>query len=143
MIDFSKIKNNKTLQVIAILAVPTALVVAYFGYKYIKKKSDEKKEKGKADALTKQHDAEKLACREKYKDINSVDDFIEGVKCVEQPSQFGYDFTIIGKQRKNLEKMGMDKLRKLYELVKIETRQQTPKQQEEFLDLMHEVYPSY
>lgn len=143
MIDFSKIKNNKTLQVIAILAVPTALVVAYFGYKYIKKKSDEKKEKEKADALTKQHDAEMLACREKYKDINTVDDFIEGVKCAEHTSHFGYDFTIIGKQRKNLEKMGMDKLRKLYELVKIETRQQTPKQQEEFLDLMHEVYPSY
>jgi hypothetical protein len=37
--DFSKIKNNKILQVSLIILVPTVLVAGYYGYKYAKSKN--------------------------------------------------------------------------------------------------------
>ena len=60
--DFSKLKNSKILKITAIIALPTILVASYYGYKYIKRKSDEKK------------------IRDKYKTINSVDEFLKAIK---------------------------------------------------------------
>ena len=37
--NFEKLKNNKAVQVALIIALPTALVLAYYGYKYVKKKN--------------------------------------------------------------------------------------------------------
>mgnify|MGYP001586648939 CR=1 FL=1 len=39
--DFSKIKNSKTLKWALIIGLPTVLVAGYFGYQYIKKKREE------------------------------------------------------------------------------------------------------
>lgn len=36
--DFSRIKDNKVLKIALIIALPTALIAAYYGYKYVKKK---------------------------------------------------------------------------------------------------------
>jgi hypothetical protein len=148
MIDLTKIKSNKALQIVAIIAIPAVIVGAYFGYKYIKKKSDEKKLKEEVDSLNKIKNAETLSCREKYKEINSVDDFLAGIKCVKDTSQFGYDLTLMAIKPENtalevrgkIEKMGMDKLKRLYELTKKTITEKTPKEQEEWLDLMHLIY---
>ena len=43
--DFSKIKDSKILKIALIIALPTALVAAYYGYKYIKKKNIFNKDK--------------------------------------------------------------------------------------------------
>ena len=37
--NFEKIKNSKALQVALIIGLPTALVLAYYGYKYVKNKN--------------------------------------------------------------------------------------------------------
>jgi hypothetical protein len=105
--DFNKLKNNKALQIAAIIALPTVLVAGYFGYKYIKRKRDERKESQYI-----------LDMREKYKDINSVDDFVQGVKYVSQPIQFGYDFELIEKNKDKLSSINFDELKDYYELMK-------------------------
>ena len=105
--DFNKLKNNKALQIAAIIALPTVLVAGYFGYKYIKRKRDERKESQFI-----------LDMREKYKNINSVDDFVQGVKYVSQPIQFGYDFKLIEKNKDKLSSINFDDLKDIYELMK-------------------------
>lgn len=42
MIDLNKIKNSKVLKWALIIGLPTVLVAGYYGYKYIKKRKDEK-----------------------------------------------------------------------------------------------------
>ena len=39
--NWEKLKNNKALQIGLIIAVPTAIVLGYYGYKYIKKRREE------------------------------------------------------------------------------------------------------
>ena len=107
MMDINKLKNNKALQIAAIIALPTVLVAGYFGYKYIKRKRDERKESQFI-----------LDMREKYKNINSVDDFVQGVKYVSQPIQFGYDFKLIEKNKDKLSSINFDDLKDIYELMK-------------------------
>ena len=128
--DFGKIKNNKALQIIAIIAVPTAIVGAYFGYKYINKKIEEIKKRAFNDKMLKQ-----------YEKINNVDEFLEGIKYIEHRSTFGYKFDELAKKKTELEAMPFDKLKRLYELMRIPSEKLTPKEQEEFLDLIHIIYP--
>lgn len=136
--DYSKIVNSKTFKVAAWIVLPTILVAGFYGYKYIKNKVDTSK---KSEELKKM--------QEKYKEINSVDDFIEGVKYLDETSQYGYDFTQFGKKKIELEKMPFDKLKRLYELAKkgqtsvSETINsgRTNKEDEEFLELIHTIFP--
>lgn len=138
--DFSKIKNNRVLQVIAILAVPTVIVGVYYGYVYLKKRSDEKKAELRLAELSKpQAGADMVAYRNSHKEINTVDDFIAGVQYAEHRLQFGYNVTQLSEHKPLLEKMGMVKLKRLYDLINI--AEKTNAQDEEFLNLMHEIYP--
>lgn len=105
--EFNKLKNNKLLQIAAIIALPTVLVAGYFGYKYIKRKRDEKKESQFI-----------LDMREKYKNINNVDDFVQGVKYVSQPVQFGYDFNLIENKKDKLTEIDFEELKNIYDLLK-------------------------
>jgi hypothetical protein len=142
--DYSKILNSKTFKVAAWIALPTILVAGFYGYKYIKNKVDSNK---KSEELKKM--------QEKYKEINSVDEFIEGVKYLDKPYQYGYDFNELYKKKIELEKMSLDKLKRLYELAKkgfwnynnpsdtsvAASKGRTEKEDEEFLELIHIIYP--
>lgn len=105
--DFSKLKNNKTLQIALIIAVPTVIVAGYFGYKFIKRKIDERNE-----------DKFILEMREKYKNISNVNDFIEGVKYLKQSNQFGYDFKKLDKYKDYLSSIDFEEIKEIYELLK-------------------------
>lgn len=132
--DYSKIVNSKTFKIAAIIAVPTVLVAAFYGYKYIKDK------KQKAENLK---NAElKKSMQQKYNQINSVDDFLEGVKYLDETTQYGYDFTKLYQKKNELEKMPFDKLKRLYELAKkgqvgLNENSRTAKEDEEFLELIN------
>jgi hypothetical protein len=137
--DYSKIVNSKTFKVAAWIALPTILVAGFYGYKYIKNKVGSNK---KSEELKKM--------QEKYKEINSVDEFIDGVKYLDETSQYGYDFTQFGKKKIELEKMPLDKLKRLYELAKkghtsvaasTVKSGRTQKEDEEFLELIHIIFP--
>jgi hypothetical protein len=136
--DYSKIVNSKTFKVAVWVVLPTILVAGFYGYKYIKNKVDTSK---KSEELKKM--------QEKYKEINSVDEFIEGVKYLDETSQYGYDFTQFDKKKIELDKMPLDKLKRLYELAKKGQTSvsktinsgRTNKEDEEFLELIHTIFP--
>jgi len=143
--DLSKITSSKTFKVAAWIALPTLLVAGFYGYKLIKKKIDEKKaEKERTLA-----DLKKTEMQEKYKEIKSVDDFLEAVKYLDETNQYGYDFTQFDKKKLEIEKIPFDKLKRLYELAKkgqvavasSNDTGRTNKEDEEFLDLIHLIFP--
>jgi hypothetical protein len=127
--DLSKITNNKFLKITAIIALPTVLVAGYYGYKYFKQKHDDKK---LSNELAKM--------REKYKEVNSVDELIEGIKYVRNPIQFGYDLSKIGTQKDTLDKMNFDDLKKFYELAKLGVKEKTESENLDFLDYAREIF---
>ena len=122
--DFSKFKNSKILKITAIIALPTILVASYYGYKYIKRKSDEKK------------------IRDKYKTINSVDEFLEAIKYLnkDESIHLGYDMKLLNDKKEALDKLEIDKVKRLYELIKISTIKQTPAEQDELLGIIKLIY---
>ena len=136
--DYSKIVNSKTFKVAAWIVLPTILVAGFYGYKYIKNKVDTSK---KSEELKKN--------QERYKKINSVDEFLEGVKYLDETNQYGYDFTQFDKKKIELEKMPLDKLKRLYDLAKKGQTSisktinsgRTNKEDEEFLELIHIIFP--
>jgi len=122
--DFSKLKNSKILKITAIIALPTILVASYYGYKYIKRKSDEKK------------------IRDKYKTINSVGEFLEAIKYLnkDESIHLGYDMKLLNDKKEALDKLEIDKVKRLYELIKISTIKQTPAEQDELLGIIKLIY---
>jgi len=124
MMDFSKFKNSKILKITAIIALPTILVASYYGYKYIKRKSDEKK------------------IRNKYKTINSVAEFLEAIKYLnkDESIHLGYDMKLLKDKKEALDKLEIDKVKRLYELIKISTIKQTPAEQDELLGIIKLIY---
>ena len=135
--ELSKITNSKAFKIAAIIALPTILVAGFYGYKFIKKKIDEKKsEKEKTLA-----ELEREKMQEKYKNINSIDEFLEGVKYLKYTDIFGYDLLLLKNKREELEKMGIDNLKKLYEL-SMKSPNWSQSEMEEFLNLIHLIYPN-
>jgi hypothetical protein len=137
--DYSKIVNSKTFKVAAWIVLPTILVAGFYGFKYIKNKVDTNK---KSEEFKKN--------QERYKKINSVDEFLEGVKYLDETNQYGYDFNQFDKKKIELEKMPLDKLKRLYELAKkghtsvaasTTKSGRTQKEDEEFLELIHIIFP--
>ena len=127
MMDFSKLKNSKILKITAIIALPTILVASYYGYKYIKRKSDEKK------------------IRNKYKTINSVNsvaEFLEAINYLgkDESIHLGYDIKLLKDKKEALDKLEIDKVKRLYELIKISTIKQTPAEQDELLGIIKLIY---
>ena len=122
--DFSKFKNSKILKITAIIALPTILVASYYGYKYIKRKSDEKK------------------IRDKYKAVNSVDEFLESINYLnkDESIHLGYDIKLLNDKKEALDKLEIDKVKRLYELIKIPTIKQTPVEQDELLGIIKLIY---
>lgn len=111
-----------------IVFVPSVVVGGYYGYKFIKKKYDDKK------SLT---DKQKLdnEMRNKYKEINSFSDFYEGVKYQPSNSYFGYDLTIL-KDVPNLEKkITLDELKVLYKIAQKESKDITDDEGTQFTSL--------
>lgn len=117
-----------------IVLVPSVIVGGYYGFKYIKKKYDDKK------SLT---ESEKLAneMRDKFKDVNTYDEFFEAVGY--QPSHYmaGYELADL-KKVSNIEKiLTLEEIKFIYELAKLEPSKIPEDKQDEFLKLIHKVYP--
>lgn len=108
-----------------IVFVPSVIVGGYYGYKFVKKKYDDKK------ALS---DRQKLfrEMQEKYKDINSISDFNEGVKYQPSNSYFGYDLTLL-KDIPNLDKkVTLDELKSIYKIAQKESKDVTEDEGNQF-----------
>lgn len=126
--NYAKITGNKYFKIAAVIILPTILVAGYYGGKFLKDKYQKKK-----------IDAELEKMKDKYAEINSVEDFLEGVKYLENTNEAGYNLLLLHNKQEELKKMGMDNLKKFYELSKISKK--NDKEYEEWLDLIHMIYP--
>ncbi len=78
--------------------------------------------------------------REKYKEINSLNEFHEGVKYVEYPTPFGYDLRLL-KQIENLsELITLDELKIIYETAKNGLAKNNEEENTNFLKLMNNIF---
>lgn len=130
----SKIVNSKTFKVATWIVLPAILVAGFYGYKYIQNKKEEAENLKNAEL--------KKTMQQKYSEIKSVDDFLEGVKYLDETTQYGYDFTKLYQKKDELEKMPFDKLKRLYDLAKkgevgLNANSRTAKEDEEFLELIN------
>ena len=125
---------SKNFKIAAWIVLP-AILVGFYGYKYIKNKKEE------AENLKKDSELKKTM-QQKYSEIKSVDDFLEGVKYLDETTQYGYDFTKLYQKKDELDKMPFDKLKRLYDLAKkgevgLNENSRTAKEDEEFLELIN------
>lgn len=111
-----------------IVFVPSVIVGGYYGFKFIKKKYDDKKAFSEKQKLDNE-------MRDKYKEINSFSDFYEGVKYQPSNSYFGYDLTIL-KDVPDLEKkINLDELKILYKISQKESKDITDDEGTQFTSL--------
>lgn len=125
---------SKNFKVAAWIVLPVILVAGFYGYKYIQNKKEEAENLKNAEL--------KKTMQQKYSEIKSVDDFLEGVKYLDETTQYGYDFTKLYQKKDELEKMPFDKLKRLYDLAKkgevgLNANSRTPEEDEEFLGLIN------
>lgn len=108
-----------------IVFVPSVVVGGYYGYKFIKKKYDDKKALTEKQKLT-------AEMRKKYEEIKSFDDFHEGVKYQPSNSYFGYDLTLL-KDIPNLDKkVTLDELKSIYKIAQKESKDVTEDEGNQF-----------
>lgn len=120
-------KLKKTGKVALIIFIPTILVLIFFLGTWLYKKYKF---------------AELKKMQLKYSEIKSVDDFLEGVKYLDETTQFGYDFTKLYNKKVELEQMPFDKLQRLYELAKkgsvgLNPNSRTIAEDNEFMNLIN------
>lgn len=104
-------KENKD-----ILVFSTIVILSISGYFFYKKYSENKiiKEEQKKIEEEKKFKAQ---MREKYKDIKTVDDFINGVKYLENNAPFGYNLTSLESKKYFLSTVNFPYLKEVYRLL--------------------------
>lgn len=114
--DFNKTVSNKYFKVGAAIVLPTILVAAFYGYRYLKNKNMEKANKDLAFEFEEEKKKKELM-RANFKGINNADDFIEAVKYLEFNSPFGYSLMSLENKKDILEKYNVSKLNEVYNLL--------------------------
>lgn len=115
-----------------IIILIVAIVIVVIGY-YIRSLVLKKRA---YDAMTQQ---EKYleSMREKYKDVNSYDDFVNGIKYAKYPEVFGYDLRLL--KRKQTDVISLNELKFIYEMSKTGVGKDNDNDMK-FLDIMHKIY---
>lgn len=75
--------------------------------------------------------------REKYKNINSYNDFSTGIKYAKYPEVFGYDLRLLKKNQTDL--VTLDELKFMYEMAKTGVGKDNDNDMK-FLNIMHKIY---
>src|ERR1700741_285387 len=116
---------------IVIFAILILIAIYYVRDKYLQFKKE--KQMSLQEKLV-------MEMREKYEDIESFDDFYEGIKYVAYPEIFGYDLRLLQSKKPNLpELISLDELKTLYETSKVGIGEDKDMDME-FLNIMHKIY---
>jgi hypothetical protein len=127
--DFKKILNSKATKVTAWVVLPTILVGGYFAVKYFIDKRNKSKDEQKLNEL-----------RERYKNINNLDEFFEGIKYLEQPIQFGYDLSKLVDKKEIIEKMNFEDVKSFYDIIYKPLINRTEEENNKFLEIISKIY---
>ena len=112
--DFSKIKNSKIVKWTLIIGLPTVLVAGYYGYKYLKNRN---KSIDELEKDVKEKNKYNAKMRGKFKDIKTVDDFIKGVKYLENDAPFGYSLGDLESKKTYLMSVNFNDVKEMYRLL--------------------------
>lgn len=116
-----------------IIILIVAIVIVVIGY-YVRSLILKKK----AEAAMTQQEKFLASMREKFKDINSYDDFAAGIKYAKYPEVFGYDLRLL--KRKQADLVTLDELKFMYEMTKIGVGKDNDNDMK-FLTIIHKIYP--
>ena len=122
--EIKKILKN-TSKIAAWIVLPTVLVGGYFAVKYI----IDYRQKKKISEL-----------RDKYKEINSIGDFYEGIKYLKQPVQFGYDLSKLSEKKEILDTIDFDKIKNYYALMSLIPAERTEEENQYILSFLNNLY---
>jgi hypothetical protein len=127
--NFKNILNSKATKVTAWVVLPTILVGGYFAVKYFIDKRNKSKDEQKLNEL-----------RERYKNINNLDEFFEGIKYLEQPIQFGYDLGKLVDKKEIIEKMKFEDVKSFYDIIYKTLINRTEEENKKFLEIISKIY---
>jgi hypothetical protein len=127
--NFKNILNSKATKVTAWVVLPTILVGGYFAVKYFIDKRNKSKDEQKLNEL-----------RERYKNINNLDEFFEGIKYLEQPIQFGYDLSKLVDKKETIEKMKFEDVKSFYDIIYKTLINRTEEENKKFLEIISKIY---
>jgi hypothetical protein len=127
--NFKNILNSKATKVTAWVVLPTILVGGYFAVKYFIDKRNKSKDEQKLNEL-----------RERYKNINNLDEFFEGIKYLEQPIQFGYDLSKLVDKKEIIEKMKFEDVKSFYDIIYKPLINRTEEENNKFLEIISKIY---
>lgn len=116
-------------KIIILLVAILIVVIGYYIRSLVLKK--------KAEAAMTQQEKFLASMRDKYKDVNSYDDFIAGIKYAKYPEVFGYDLRLL--KRKQAELVTLDELKFIYEMTKTGVGKDNDNDMK-FLDIIHKIY---
>lgn len=123
--EIKKVLNSKATKIAAWIILPTVLVGGFFAVKYI----IDYKERKRLNEL-----------REKYKNINSMTDFYEGLKYIKQPTQYGYDLSKLIDKKDKLDAMDFEELKKIYGLLTLTLAERTEEENQTILNFLSKIY---
>ena len=127
--NFKSILNSKATKITALIVLPTVLVGGYFAVKFFIDRKNKNKEEQKLNEL-----------RERYKNINNIDEFFEGIKYIEQPIQFGYDLSKLIDKKEIIEKMNFEDVKSFYDIIYLPLSKRTEEQNAKFLETIRKIY---
>ena len=127
--NFKNILNSKATKVTAWVVLPTILVGGYFAVKYFIDKRNKSKDEQKLNEL-----------RERYKNINNLDEFFEGIKYLEQPIQFGYDLSKLVDKKEIIENMKFEDVKSFYDIIYKPLINRTEEENNKFLEIISKIY---
>jgi hypothetical protein len=104
-------KENKD-----ILVFSGIVILSISGYFFYKKYSEYKVIEEEQNKIAEENKL-KAKMREKYKDINNVDDFINGVKYLDNNAPFGYNLDALESKKYFLSTVNFPYLKEVYRLL--------------------------
>lgn len=77
---------------------------------------------------------------EELEEIDTVDEFLEGIQYFRQPIQFGYDLKLLANKKAKLQALSNAQLKRLYQLCKETVAQKNDEENAEFISLLEKIY---
>ena len=127
--NFKNILNSKATKITALILLPTVLVGGYFAIKFFIDRKNKSKDEQNLNDL-----------RERYKNINNIDEFFEGIKYIEQPIQFGYDLSKLVDKKEIIEKMKFEDVKSFYDIIYKPLINRTEEENNKFLEIISKIY---
>lgn len=77
---------------------------------------------------------------EELQEIETVEEFLQGIPYFRQPIQFGYDLTLLNNKKDKLNALSNAQLKRFYQLAKETVAQKNDEENAEFISIVEKIY---